>query len=61
MIEKASGIAAQGGAGVAVVSGVEMVFGFTPGQWSAIGVIGGLLIGIVGLLVNAYFQWRRTP
>lgn len=64
MIEKVSSTAANGGAGVAVVSGgvqgVELILGMTPSQWSVTGVIGGLLIGVVGLMVNAYFQWRRA-
>lgn len=64
MIEKVSHAAMNGGAGVAVVSGgysgVEYVLGLTPSQWSAVGVIGGLVIGLLGLAVNAYFQWKRS-
>jgi hypothetical protein len=51
--EKLGAAAAYGGSGTAVI------FGLTPSEWSAIGVIGGLLIGFAGFLVNAYFAWRR--
>jgi hypothetical protein len=64
MYEKASHTAMNGGAGAAVVSGsysgVEYVLGLTPSQWSVIGVIGGLLIGVIGLGFNTYFQWKRS-
>jgi hypothetical protein len=64
MIEKVSHAAMNGGAGVAVVSGgytgVEYVLGLTPSQWSVIGVIGGLVIGMTGLVVSTYFQWKRS-
>lgn len=64
MIEKVSNAAMNGGAGVAVVSGsysgVEYVLGLTPSQWSVVGVIGGLLIGVIGLAVNSYFLWKRS-
>ena len=53
MIEKASNTAIAGG------SGVAMFFGLTPGEWQAVGVIGGLLIGLIGLAINAAFQWAR--
>jgi hypothetical protein len=59
--EKASLIAQNGGAGVAIVSGAELILGFTPGEWSVIGVAGGLLIGLVGLVANIYFQARKSP
>lgn len=51
--EKLGAVVGYGGSGTAVY------FGLTPGEWSAIGVIGGLLIGFAGFLVNAYFGWRR--
>lgn len=53
MIEKASSIAAYGGGTTA------FVFGLTPGEWQVVGIVGGLLIGGAGLLVNAWFQWKR--
>lgn len=40
-------------------SGAAMLFGLTPSQWSIVGVIGGLVVGFVGLLVNIYFQHKR--
>jgi hypothetical protein len=53
-VEKASHAATYGGSGVAVY------FGFTSGEWQVIGVIGGLVIGLIGLVVNSYFQWKRS-
>lgn len=52
--EKASQVATYGG------SGTALAFGLTPGEWQAVGVIGGLLIGVIGLCINAYFQSRRS-
>lgn len=60
MVEKVSNAAMNGGAGVAVVSGAELIFGLTPGEWSVIGVVGGLLIGAAGFLVNTYFLWKKS-
>lgn len=51
--EKISAAAAYGGSGTAVV------FGLTPSEWSVIGVLGGLLIGLAGYLTNLYFGWQR--
>jgi hypothetical protein len=63
-VEQVSNAATQGGAGVAVVSGavkgIELVFGLTPNEWSVVGVLGGLAIGVAGLVVNVYFQWKRS-
>lgn len=63
-VEQISNAATQGGAGVAVVSGavqgIELVLGLTPNEWSAVGVVGGLVIGFIGLVVNFYFQYRRS-
>jgi hypothetical protein len=38
---------------------VTEVLGLTPMQWSVVGVIGGIVIGLLGVAVNAYFGWRR--
>lgn len=63
MFEKASNAVTQGGAGVAVVSGgysgVELVLGLTPSEWSVVGVLGGLAIGFLGYLTNLYFHLRK--
>lgn len=63
MIEKLSEAATYGGGGTAVVSGavmgVQKVLGLTQAEWGVVGVIGGLVIGALGLILNAYFQWRR--
>jgi hypothetical protein len=53
IVEKASAAAAVGGGGAAVY------FGLTAGEWQIIGVVGGLLIGLLGLVINAAFQWLR--
>lgn len=34
-------------------------FGLSSNEWQAIGVIGGLLIGLAGFAVSAYFQHQR--
>lgn len=34
----------------------DTVFGLTTSQWSAVGVIGGLVIALLGLVVNIYFK-----
>jgi len=36
-----------------------MYFGLSAGEWQVIGVLGGLLVGVVGLVINAVFGWRR--
>lgn len=63
MIEKLSEAATYGGGGTALVSGAvigtQTVLGLTQAEWGVVGVIGGLVIGALGLLLNAYFQWRR--
>jgi hypothetical protein len=51
--ESLANVATYGG------SGTMMYFGLTPGEWQIVGVLGGLLIGVLGLVVNAYFQWKR--
>lgn len=51
MVEKASAAVAYGGGGTAVY------FGLTAGEWQVVGVVGGILIGLVGLVVNAVFQY----
>jgi hypothetical protein len=48
--ETAAKLATYGGGGSA------LVFGLTPSEWSVIGVIGGILIGIAGLIVTAYYK-----
>lgn len=53
LAEKASAVAAYGGGGTAVY------FGLTPGEWQAIGVLAGILIGVLGLLVNVYFKAKH--
>jgi hypothetical protein len=40
-------------------AGSALVFGLTPSEWSVIGVIGGLLVGVGGLLVTIYFKHKH--
>lgn len=40
-------------------SGTALFFGLSPGEWQAIGVMGGLLIGLAGFAFNAWLGWRR--
>ena len=49
------------GSSVAVMSGLasDTVLGLTTSQWSVVGVIGGLVIGLIGVLVNAYFKQQH--
>lgn len=51
--EKASAVVGYGG------SGTALIFGLSPGEWQAIGVIGGLFIGVAGFAFNAWLGWRR--
>jgi hypothetical protein len=69
LIEKASQYAQNGGAGTAFVSGSagaamagkeHLIWGLTTDEWSVLGVIGGLLVGLIGLVLNTYFQWKRS-
>jgi hypothetical protein len=48
--EKVSAAATYGGSGAAVY------FGFTAGEWQVIGVIGGLVVAVIGLVVNAIYR-----
>jgi hypothetical protein len=33
-----------------------LIFGLSPGEWQAIGVIGGLLVGLGGFLLAWYYK-----
>lgn len=50
-IAKASSAAIFGGSGTAIM------FGLTPGEWQVLGIIGGVLVGVAGLVVNVAFKW----
>lgn len=62
-VASAASTATIGGSGTAVVSGAvaanELIYGLTPPEWSFIGVVGGLVIGLVGLAVNAWFKHKQ--
>jgi hypothetical protein len=47
---KVASIATYGGSGAAIY------FGFSPGEWQAIGIIGGLVFAAAGYLTNFYFK-----
>jgi hypothetical protein len=53
--------AMTGGASVSVASGASMAvttyYGLSPGEWQVIGIVGGLVIGLIGLGINAAFQY----
>ena len=53
MVEKLSNVAQYGGGGTAVV------FGLSTSEWQVVGVIGGLVIGAVGFVVNTWFKHRH--
>jgi hypothetical protein len=35
-----------------------MYFGYSPGEWQVMGIIGGLLIGAAGLVCNAWIAFH---
>jgi hypothetical protein len=47
---KVASAATYGGSGVAVY------FGFSPGEWQAIGIVGGLVFAAAGWATNFYFR-----
>lgn len=53
LTEKTSAVVMYSGGGTAVY------FGLTPSEWQVVGVIGGILIGIAGLLVNVWFKQKH--
>lgn len=48
---KVSAAATVGGAGAAVY------YGLTPDEWSVLGIICGIAIGLIGLLANVGLTW----
>jgi hypothetical protein len=50
---KAASAATYGGSGVAVY------FGFSPGEWQVIGILGGLIFAALGFLTNWYFKHQH--
>jgi hypothetical protein len=55
-MSKTATAATYGGSAGAVASGLDTIFGLTTNQWSVVGVIGGLVIALLGFLVNIYFK-----
>lgn len=55
---KTASAATYGGASGAIASGLasDTVLGLTTSQWSVVGVIGGLVIALLGFLVNVHFK-----
>jgi hypothetical protein len=52
-------VAEQGGAGLAASSGVVAWVSSNYYFLAGVGVIAGIVIGLAGLAVNTYFQWKR--
>jgi hypothetical protein len=50
IVEKASAVAMYGGSGGAIV------FGLTPGEWSVVGVIAGIVVAVIGLAINVIYK-----
>lgn len=63
LYERISSFLTYGGAGGAAASGGAGLLELTPAAWSAIGVMGGLAIGVLGLFIKAatdiYFQRKH--
>lgn len=47
---KAANVATYGG------SGTALYFGFSPGEWQAIGILGGLVFAAAGYFTNLWFK-----
>lgn len=56
--EKVASAAQWSGVGTAVVSGGAKFLGLTQSEWSIVGVVGGLIVGVLGLVVNAWMTWH---
>lgn len=50
---KAASAATYGGSGVAVY------FGFSPGEWQVIGILGGLFFAAAGYFTNVWFKHQH--
>jgi allophanate hydrolase subunit 1 len=48
--QKAASVATYGGSGTAIY------FGFSPGEWQAIGIVGGWVFAAAGWATNFYFK-----
>ena len=55
MSKVASGVVYGASAGTVANS---ILTRYSPDEWSAIGIIGGLVIAALGLVVTAFFKWR---
>lgn len=55
MSKVASGVVYGASAGTVANS---ILTRYSPDEWSAIGIIGGLVVAVLGLLVTAFFKWR---
>jgi hypothetical protein len=50
IIEKASAAAMYGGAGS------SLMFGLSASEWSVVGVISGIVIAVIGLIINTWYK-----
>lgn len=55
-MSKAATASTYTGSAGAISAGISTVLGLTPSEWSVIGVIGGLVIALLGFIVNIYFK-----
>lgn len=54
---KTSTFAIFGGSGTAVMAASPPEWlGLTPGEWQIAGIVGGLLVGLIGVLLNLIFK-----
>jgi hypothetical protein len=60
LVSKLAGTAQVAGVGLAVGSATKQYFGFTLDEWSLIGILFGIVLGLVGFVVgqavNIYFK-----
>lgn len=40
-------------------SGAAVYFGFTPGEWQVIGILGGLFFAAAGFIANIWFKHQH--
>jgi hypothetical protein len=58
IVSKTATVATYTGSAGAIASGMasDTVFGLTTTEWSVVGVIGGLVIALLGFVVNIYYK-----
>ncbi len=56
---KAATAATYVGGGTAALSGAAKVFGLTQDEWAVLGIIGGLLVGVAGLVIQWWYRHKH--